>query len=144
MESYYPLHLLSASRMEWGMNPYICLCVLQKYIDNVKILQCPLVSTTERTSLTVELDNFRSFLLKQVPVSIADLGGTEIDLRFASPKEGRLFVIVAPVKRFSDGELHIVVSWFSSNSEAKFSYKKIKALEGRKTKYAQKPIWLRN
>ena len=40
----------------------------------------------------------------QVPVSIADLGGTEIDLRFANPKEGRLFVIVAPVRRFSDGE----------------------------------------
>ncbi|GFP80219.1 psbp domain-containing protein 4 chloroplastic [Phtheirospermum japonicum] len=38
----------------------------------------------------------------EVPVSIADLGGTEIDLRFASPKEGRLFVIVAPVLRFSD------------------------------------------
>ncbi|KAK6246343.1 hypothetical protein SCA6_009433 [Theobroma cacao] len=40
--------------------------------------------------------------LKQVPVSIADLGGTEIDLRFASSKEGRLFVIVAPVLRFAD------------------------------------------
>lgn len=39
----------------------------------------------------------------QVPVSIADLGGTEIDLRFGSSKEGRLFVIVAPVRRFSDG-----------------------------------------
>lgn len=38
-------------------------------------------------------------------MSIADLGGTEIDLRFASPKEGRLFVIVAPVRRFADGEL---------------------------------------
>lgn len=38
----------------------------------------------------------------EVPVSIADLGGTEIDLRFASPKQGRLFVIVAPCKRFSD------------------------------------------
>lgn len=38
----------------------------------------------------------------EVPVSIADLGGTEIDLRFASPKEGRLFVIVAPVLRFAD------------------------------------------
>ncbi|KAL3641707.1 PsbP domain-containing protein 4, chloroplastic [Castilleja foliolosa] len=38
----------------------------------------------------------------EVPVSIADLGGTEIDLRFASPKEGRAFVIVAPVLRFSD------------------------------------------
>ncbi|CAN4121164.1 unnamed protein product [Withania somnifera] len=39
---------------------------------------------------------------EEVPVSIADLGGTEIDLRFADPKEGRIFVIVAPVKRFSD------------------------------------------
>uniref|UniRef100_A0A1J3CND1 PsbP domain-containing protein 4, chloroplastic n=1 Tax=Noccaea caerulescens TaxID=107243 RepID=A0A1J3CND1_NOCCA len=38
----------------------------------------------------------------EVPVSIADLGGTEIDLRFASPKEGRLSVIVAPVLRFAD------------------------------------------
>lgn len=35
-------------------------------------------------------------------MSIADLGGTEIDLRFASPKEGRIFVIVAPVLRFAD------------------------------------------
>ncbi|KAI9073172.1 hypothetical protein K1719_044878 [Acacia pycnantha] len=33
---------------------------------------------------------------------VADLVGTEIDLRFASSKEGRLFVIVAPVLRFSD------------------------------------------
>lgn len=41
---------------------------------------------------------------EQVPVSIADLGGTEIDLRFASPKQGRLFVIVAPVLRFADSE----------------------------------------
>ncbi|XP_019415949.1 PREDICTED: psbP domain-containing protein 4, chloroplastic [Lupinus angustifolius] len=39
---------------------------------------------------------------EEVPVSIADLGGTEIDLRFSSSKEGRLFVIVAPVLRFSD------------------------------------------
>jgi len=38
----------------------------------------------------------------EVPVSIADLGGTEIDLRFANPKEGRCFVIVAPVRRFAD------------------------------------------
>ncbi|KAF3445567.1 hypothetical protein FNV43_RR10743 [Rhamnella rubrinervis] len=38
----------------------------------------------------------------EVPVSIADLGGTEIDLRFANSKEGRLFVIVAPVLRFAD------------------------------------------
>lgn len=41
---------------------------------------------------------------EEVPVSIADLGGTEIDLRFGSSKEGKLFVIVAPVLRFSDGE----------------------------------------
>ncbi|EEF36252.1 psbP domain-containing protein 4, chloroplastic isoform X2 [Ricinus communis] len=39
---------------------------------------------------------------EEVPVSIADLGGTEIDLRFSSSKEGRLFVIVAPVLRFAD------------------------------------------
>ncbi|XP_010930636.2 psbP domain-containing protein 4, chloroplastic [Elaeis guineensis] len=39
---------------------------------------------------------------EEVPVSIADLGGTEIDLRFASSQEGRLFVIVAPVLRFAD------------------------------------------
>lgn len=39
---------------------------------------------------------------EEVPVSIADLGGTEIDLRFASPNQGRLFVIVAPVLRFAD------------------------------------------
>ncbi|XP_057975141.1 psbP domain-containing protein 4, chloroplastic isoform X2 [Malania oleifera] len=39
---------------------------------------------------------------EEVPVSIADLGGTEIDLRFASSKEGRLSVVVAPVLRFAD------------------------------------------
>ncbi|KAL8139524.1 hypothetical protein V2J09_005545 [Rumex salicifolius] len=39
---------------------------------------------------------------EEVPVSIADLGGTEIDLRFTNPKEGTLFVIVAPVLRFAD------------------------------------------
>ncbi|ONK77412.1 uncharacterized protein A4U43_C02F6260 [Asparagus officinalis] len=38
---------------------------------------------------------------EEVPVSIADLGGTEIDLRFANSQQGRLFVIVAPVLRFS-------------------------------------------
>lgn len=37
-------------------------------------------------------------------MSIADLGGTEIDLRFSSPKEGRVFVIVAPVLRFADSK----------------------------------------
>uniref|UniRef100_A0A0F7GYT7 Photosystem II reaction center PsbP family protein n=1 Tax=Pelargonium hortorum TaxID=4031 RepID=A0A0F7GYT7_PELHO len=39
---------------------------------------------------------------EEVPVSIADLGGTEIDLRFANSKQGRCFVIVAPVLRFAD------------------------------------------
>ncbi|EFJ05594.1 hypothetical protein SELMODRAFT_74144, partial [Selaginella moellendorffii] len=38
----------------------------------------------------------------QVPVSIADLGGTEIDLRFSSTEEGNIAIVVAPVKRFSD------------------------------------------
>ncbi|PIA47698.1 hypothetical protein AQUCO_01400357v1 [Aquilegia coerulea] len=41
---------------------------------------------------------------EEVPVSIADLGGTEIDLRFANSQEGRLFVIVAPVLRFADSK----------------------------------------
>lgn len=50
----------------------------------------------------------------QVPVSIADLGGTEIDLRFANPKQGRLFVIVAPCKRFSDSKF-LSSSCLSSN-----------------------------
>eukprot|EP00850_Spirogloea_muscicola_P004539 SM000019S05083 [mRNA] locus=s19:809210:811391:- [translate_table: standard] len=38
----------------------------------------------------------------EVPVSIADLGGTEIDLRFQNAKEGNLSITVAPVLRFSD------------------------------------------
>jgi hypothetical protein len=38
---------------------------------------------------------------EEVPVSIADLGGTEIDLRFQNPQEGNISVIVAPVLRFS-------------------------------------------
>jgi hypothetical protein len=40
----------------------------------------------------------------QVPVSIADLGGTEIDLRFSSPQEGNISVVVAPVLRFSSSK----------------------------------------
>ena len=39
-------------------------------------------------------------------MSIADLGGTEIDLRFASSAQGKAFVVVAPVLRFADGERH--------------------------------------
>nr|GEV82228.1 PsbP domain-containing protein 4, chloroplastic isoform X2 [Tanacetum cinerariifolium] len=38
----------------------------------------------------------------QTPVSIADLGGTEIDLRFSNASEGRISVVVAPVLRFAD------------------------------------------
>lgn len=38
---------------------------------------------------------------EEVPVSIADLGGTEIDLRFSSKQEGNLSVVVAPVLRFA-------------------------------------------
>jgi len=36
------------------------------------------------------------------PVSIADLGGTEIDLRFENTDQGNLLVVVAPVLRFMD------------------------------------------
>ena len=39
---------------------------------------------------------------EETPVSIADLGGTELDLRFASPADGSLAVVVAPVLRFVD------------------------------------------
>lgn len=46
---------------------------------------------------------------EEVPVSIADLGGTEIDLRFANSQEGRLFVIVAPVLRFADLEGDVTI-----------------------------------
>jgi hypothetical protein len=41
---------------------------------------------------------------EEVPVSIADLGGTEIDLRFSSPQEGNISVVVAPVLRFSSSK----------------------------------------
>ncbi|KAK1406873.1 hypothetical protein QVD17_38481 [Tagetes erecta] len=39
---------------------------------------------------------------EETPVSIADLGGTEIDLRFSNASEGRIAVVVAPVLRFAD------------------------------------------
>ncbi|KAK9832843.1 hypothetical protein WJX81_006562 [Elliptochloris bilobata] len=38
----------------------------------------------------------------ETPVSIADLGGTEIDVRFANRDQGSLAVVVAPVLRFAD------------------------------------------
>lgn len=39
---------------------------------------------------------------QETPVSIADLGGTEIDLRFGNADQGQLSVVVAPVLRFID------------------------------------------
>ena len=38
----------------------------------------------------------------ETPVSIADLGGTEIDLRYGRDNSGSLQVVVAPVLRFVD------------------------------------------
>lgn len=38
----------------------------------------------------------------ETPVSIADLGGTEIDLRYGKDDSGSAMVIVAPVLRFAD------------------------------------------
>jgi len=38
----------------------------------------------------------------ETPVSIADLGGTEIDLRYGKEDCGSLFIVVAPVLRFLD------------------------------------------
>lgn len=38
----------------------------------------------------------------EIPVSIADLGGTEIDLRYQSKDQGDISVVVAPIMRFSD------------------------------------------
>ncbi|KIZ01281.1 PsbP domain-containing protein 4 [Monoraphidium neglectum] len=38
----------------------------------------------------------------ETPVSIADLGGAEIDLRFGERQQGNLVVVVAPVARFAD------------------------------------------
>jgi hypothetical protein len=39
---------------------------------------------------------------EETPVSIADLGGAEVDLRFGFKPEGDLAVVVAPVLRFAD------------------------------------------
>ncbi|KAI8468924.1 MAG: hypothetical protein J3K34DRAFT_425619 [Monoraphidium minutum] len=38
----------------------------------------------------------------ETPVSIADLGGAEIDLRFGERQQGNLVVVVAPVARFAE------------------------------------------
>ncbi len=39
---------------------------------------------------------------EEIPVSIADLGGAEVDLRFQDKEEGDISVVVAPVARFAD------------------------------------------
>jgi hypothetical protein len=39
---------------------------------------------------------------EEIPVSIADPGGTEIDVRFNSDEDGGLKVVLAPVLRFAD------------------------------------------
>jgi hypothetical protein len=39
---------------------------------------------------------------EEIPVSIADLGGAEVDLRFQDKEEGDVSVVVAPVARFAD------------------------------------------
>ena len=43
---------------------------------------------------------------EEKPVSIADLGGTEIDLRFVNEDEGSCMVVVAPVMRFMNVEFN--------------------------------------
>ncbi|XP_023753589.1 psbP domain-containing protein 4, chloroplastic isoform X1 [Lactuca sativa] len=85
---------------------------------------------------------------EETPVSIADLGGTEIDLRFSSPSDGRLFVVVAPVLRFADyleddariekiGTPEKVISAFGpevigENVEGKVVSSQVKEYSGRK------------
>ena len=93
MESYHPLRLLSASRLARGKNrPY------------KRTLHSNLQSIKRGGLFDLTQSKTKFLTLLQVPVSIADLGGTEIDLRFASSKEGRVFVIVAPVLRFADSK----------------------------------------
>ncbi|KAK9080748.1 hypothetical protein SSX86_000506 [Deinandra increscens subsp. villosa] len=85
---------------------------------------------------------------EETPVSIADLGGTEIDLRFSNATEGKLFVIVAPVLRFADyleddarieriGPPEKVISAFGpevigENVEGKVISSQVKEFSGRK------------
>lgn len=44
-------------------------------------------------------------------MSIADLGGTEIDLRFQNAQEGNISVVVAPVLRFSSSKFLLQSFW---------------------------------
>jgi len=44
------------------------------------------------------------------PVSIADLGGTEIDVRLDNDEEGKLAIVVAPVLRFLSVGFNVSVS----------------------------------
>ena len=42
----------------------------------------------------------------EVPVSIADPGGTEIDSKFKNEMDGELKVVLAPILRFSDQQVN--------------------------------------
>ena len=44
---------------------------------------------------------------EEIPVSIADPGGSEIDVRFNSETDGGLKVVLAPVLRFADVAVRI-------------------------------------
>nr|XP_043606004.1 psbP domain-containing protein 4, chloroplastic [Erigeron canadensis] len=85
---------------------------------------------------------------EETPVSIADLGGTEIDLRFSNASEGRISVVVAPVLRFADyleddariekiGPPEKVINAFGpevigENVEGKVMNSQVKEYDGRK------------
>jgi hypothetical protein len=47
-------------------------------------------------------DNTKDAKWEETPVSIADLGGTEVDLRFRNERQGDIVVVLAPVLRFAD------------------------------------------
>lgn len=111
LEPYHPLSLFSSSRLgrgsnlihqTWELKLVHDSCIAkqnERFKHELKFAHAlPSVWKLPQVYLSV------CFTMQQVPVSIADLGGTEIDLRFGSSKEGRLSVIVAPVLRFADSE----------------------------------------
>lgn len=105
MEPYHPLSLLCSSRLGRGDN-------LTHHVERIYQLVGTLIKVLLLNQVKIPKHEFPCphftylpiFTMEQVPVSIADLGGTEIDLRFGSANEGRLSVIVAPVLRFLDSE----------------------------------------
>lgn len=44
---------------------------------------------------------------EEIPVSIADPGGTEIDSKFISQSDGEMKIILAPILRFSDQQVFL-------------------------------------